>query len=139
MQSDTMKKYVFLFFIALMTFACKKEKATDPIIDPGNEFIILDVPVGFPYPNIPSDNKPTLNRIALGEKLFFDPILSRDSSISCGSCHLPGLKFTDGVALSLGISGRHAMRNAMTILNVAYQPYSFWDGGVPNLEQQVLV
>jgi len=138
MQFDRMKKYVFLFFIALMTFACKKEKATDPIIDPGNEFIILDVPVGFPYPNIPSDNKPTLNRIALGEKLFFDPILSRDSSISCGSCHLPGLKFTDGVALSLGISGRHAMRNAMTILNVAYQPYSFWDGGVPNLEQQVL-
>lgn len=133
-----MKKIITIIFLIIIVFACKKEKATDPIPDPGNDEIILNIPRGFPYPNIPSDNKPTVNRISLGEKLFFDPILSRDSSISCGSCHLPGLKFTDGVALSLGISGRHAMRNAMTILNVAYQPYAFWDGGVPNLEQQVL-
>ncbi len=133
-----MKKIITLLIFGSIVFACKKEKATDPIPDPGNEEITLDIPQGFPYPNVPADNKPTPNRIALGEKLFFDPILSRDSSISCGSCHLPNLKFTDGLPLSAGISGRTAMRNSMTILNVAYQPYAFWDGGVPNLEQQVL-
>ena len=133
-----MKKLFILILFAAVVFSCKKEKATDPIPDPGNEEITLDIPQGFPYPFVPSDNKPTPNRIALGEKLFFDPILSRDSSLSCGSCHLPNLKFTDGVPLSAGISGRTAMRNSMTILNVAYQPYAFWDGGVPNLEQQVL-
>ncbi|HQW22079.1 MAG TPA: cytochrome c peroxidase [Bacteroidia bacterium] len=133
-----MKKIITLLIFGIIVFSCKKEKATDPIPDPGNEEILLDIPQGFPYPYVPSDNKPTPNRIALGEKLFFDPILSRDSSLSCGSCHLPNLKFTDGVPLSAGISGRTAMRNSMTILNVAYQPYAFWDGGVPNLEQQVL-
>ena len=133
-----MKKIITLLIFGIIVFSCKKEKATDPIPDPGNEEITLDIPQGFPYPFVPSDNKPTPNRIALGEKLFFDPILSRDSSLSCGSCHLPNLKFTDGVPLSAGISGLTAMRNSMTILNVAYQPYAFWDGGVPNLEQQVL-
>nr|MBP6533044.1 cytochrome-c peroxidase [Bacteroidia bacterium] len=92
-----MKKLFILILFAAVVFSCKKEKATDPIPDPGNEEITLDIPQGFPYPFVPSDNKPTPNRIALGEKLFFDPILSRDSSLSCGSCHLPNLQFTDGV------------------------------------------
>lgn len=106
--------------------------------DPGDRVVTLDVPTGFPYPVIPEDNQPTLNRIKLGEKLFFDPILSRDNTISCGSCHLTSLKFTDGLAVSIGIDNQHALRNSMTIMNTAYQPYFFWDGGVPNLEQQVL-
>lgn len=69
--------------------------------------------------------------------LFFDPILSRDSSVSCGSCHLPELRFTDGLALSKGIDNQMVLRNSMTLINVGYQPYMFWDGGSPTLEQQV--
>lgn len=122
---------VFLIFIS----ACKKDPAIE---DAGNEIITLEVPKGFPYPNIPSDNQPTQNRIDLGKKIFFDPILSRDSTISCSSCHHTDKKFTDGLPFSLGIDSNHAARNSMTILNTAYQPSIFWDGGVPSLEQQVL-
>ena len=73
-----------------------------------------------------------------GKENIFDPILSRDSTISCGSCHHTDIKFTDGLQFSNGIDGNHTIRNAMTILNSAYQPYMFWDGGNPTLEQQVL-
>ena len=128
------KGWVVLCVIIFFT-SCKK----DPIIeDTGNEVITLQVPKGFPYPNIPSDNQPTQNRIDLGKKLFFDTILSRDSTISCSSCHHTDKKFTDGLQFSDGIDGNHTTRNSMTILNTAYQPYMFWDGGNPTLEQQVL-
>ncbi len=124
-----------LLFGIIFISACQK----DPQIpDTGNELIQLNIPVGFPYPKIPADNEPTANRVALGEKLFFDAILSRDNSISCASCHHTDKKFTDGLPLSIGINGLRTPRNAMTIVNVAYQPNMFWDGGVPNLEQQVL-
>jgi cytochrome c peroxidase len=108
------------------------------MIDTGNEVITLQTPVGFPYPEIPEDNQPTKNRIALGKKLFFDPILSRDSTISCSSCHHVDKKMTDGLPVSNGIEGRQTLRNAMTVLNVAYQPNMFWDGGSPTLETQVV-
>ncbi|MBK8847390.1 MAG: cytochrome-c peroxidase [Bacteroidetes bacterium] len=65
-------------------------------------------------------------------------MLSRDNTISCSSCHHTDKKFTDGVQFSLGIDSNRTTRNSMTILNTAYQPYMFWDGGVPSLEQQVL-
>lgn len=113
-------------------------KKDPPIEGSGNEVITLQIPKGFPYPLIPSDNQPTQNRIDLGKKIFFDPILSRDSSISCSSCHHTDKKFTDGLQFSIGIDSNHTTRNSMTILNTAYQPSMFWDGGVPTLEQQVL-
>lgn len=121
---------VFIFLAS-----CKKDA---PIEGSGNDVITLQVPKGFPYPEIPADNQPTQNRIDLGKKLFFDPILSRNSTISCSSCHHTDKKFTDGLQFSDGIDNNHTTRNSMTILNAAYQPYIFWDGGVPSLEQQVL-
>lgn len=128
------KAWLGIGFFILFS-GCKKDPAIEDI---GNEVITLQVPKGFPYPVIPSDNQPTQNRIDLGKKIFFDPILSRDSTISCGSCHHTDKKFTDGLQFSNGIAGKQTTRNSMTILNTAYQPYMFWDGGVPNLEQQVL-
>jgi cytochrome c peroxidase len=133
-----LRKVLTILSLFIITFACKKDNEGTSTMDSGDEILTLQVPKGFPYPDIPQDNKPTPNRIALGEKLFFDPILSRDSTIACGSCHLPGMKFTDGLAVSNGIDGHHALRNAPTIMNVAYQPNFFWDGGSPTLEQQVL-
>ncbi len=124
-----------VFFVVLFFNSCKKDHEIE---DAGNEIITLKLPRGFPYPIIPADNQPTQNRIELGERLFFDPILSRDNTISCGSCHHTDKKFTDGLQFSIGIDSNHTIRNSMTILNSAYQPSLFWDGGVPNLEQQVL-
>lgn len=127
-----MKQLLALFLGTLLFSSCQK----DPLL--GDAVIALPIPKGFPYPEVPEDNLPTHYRISLGKKLFNDPILSRDSSISCASCHFEGLKFVDSLAFSKGIDNQNTMRNSMTILNVAYQPTMFWDGGVPTLEQQVL-
>lgn len=131
-------RFFALFFIAAGLFLSCTVEPDITEEEAGNAVITLVVPKGFPYPVIPADNLPTQNRIDLGKKLFFDPVLSRDSTVSCGSCHHPELYFTDGLALSLGIDSNHALRNAPSLINVAYQPYMFWDGGVPTMEQQVL-
>lgn len=130
-------KLIAFVLLTLIVFSCKKE-SSDIINDPDAAVLTLNVPKGFPYPNIPSDNLPTNYRIRLGKELFNDPILSGDSSISCATCHKENLAFTDGLPKSQGIYGRQAYRNAPSIQNAAYQPYLFWDGGNPTLEQQVL-
>tara|TARA_B110000977_G_scaffold34937_1_gene46706 strand:- start:392 stop:1375 length:984 start_codon:yes stop_codon:yes gene_type:complete len=99
----------------------------------------LLVPKGFPEVNIPNDNQLTVERINLGKKLFYDPILSRDSSISCNSCHLQEFAFTDANKTSIGIEGRPGKRNAMSLANVAYANFLQRESGVPTLEMQVLV
>lgn len=98
----------------------------------------LELPVGFPNMPVPADNFLTYDRVQLGKRLFYDPILSRDSSISCGSCHLQTHGFADVTAFSEGIEGRAGFRNAPTLSNLAWHPYFFFDGGVPTLELQVL-
>jgi cytochrome c peroxidase len=99
----------------------------------------LELPVHFPDITVPEDNQITHTRVALGAKLFFDPILSLDSSLACTSCHLPDLAFTDGKAISLGIEGRPGKRNAPSLLNVAYLDKVNKDGGVKTLDLQALV
>lgn len=75
----------------------------------------------------------------LGEKLFFDPILSLDSSISCSSCHIPSFAFADTVALSKGIHGQLGIRNTPSAINMMARPYFFYDGRAATLEEQVLM
>ena len=128
----------FLLFIFLLTSCKKKKDEVMNDMDEGNKIITLSVPKTFPYPDIPSDNQPTKYRIELGRKLFFDPILSRDSTISCGSCHHEDKFFADNLKFSIGIENRLGERNAPSLLNIAYHPSLFWDGGNPTLEQQVL-
>ncbi len=76
-------------------------------------------------------------KIALGEKLFFDPVLSLDSSISCASCHQPDHAFADTVALSKGVNGLLGTRNTPSVMNMAFRPYFFYDGRAASLEHQV--
>lgn len=98
-----------------------------------------EIPAGFPTVTFPADNELTQARIDLGRMLFYDPILSLDSSISCASCHKQELAFADNKAISPGIEGRLAMRNAPTLTNVAYNPTLLFDGFVKTLEMQILV
>jgi len=74
----------------------------------------------------------------LGEKLFFDPILSRDESISCGSCHKPEFAFADNLALSNGVFNRHGIRNTPSAMNQVDRNFYFWDGRAETLEEQAL-
>ena len=89
--------------------------------------------------NAPADNAFTTAKWALGKKLFFDPVMSRDQSISCASCHHPEFAFSDQQAFSPGVESRPGVRNAPSIANVGYHPYLLREGGVPTLEMQVLV
>ena len=85
---------------------------------------------------IPPDNPQTPEKIALGEKLFFDGRLSADGSVACSTCHDPARAFTDGRPTSIGIKGGVGQRNAPTILNALYNKTQFWDGRAATLEEQ---
>lgn len=74
----------------------------------------------------------------LGEKLFFDPILSRDSTISCASCHKPEFAFADNSPTSKGVLGRKGDRNTPSCMNMTDRNFYFWDGRAETLEQQAL-
>jgi len=124
---------IFIGMIILGVLSC------DDMVQPNAIEPLLDVPKSFPAPEFPEDNLFTNQRWQLGKRLFYDPILSLDYSISCASCHKPELGFSDDRAFSLGIENRVGTRNASTLANVAYHPYYTREGGVPTLEMQILV
>lgn len=96
----------------------------------------LVYPSRFGEPFIPTDNALTVNRVALGKLLFFDPILSGDSSVSCSSCHFPSASFSDNKQFSNGIGGKTGPRNSMAIVNMAWASNFFWEGRALSLEAQ---
>ncbi len=106
-----------------------------PNQDPDIKFVI---PKGWPKPIYRFDgNTLTNSGFKLGRALFFDPILSRDSSISCSSCHLQFTGFTHvDHSLSHGINGLKGTRNSSTLFNLAWNTSFMWDGGVNHLEMQ---
>jgi len=117
---------------------CPAEQPINASYDPTPyEF---DLPERFPNPIIPPDNPMTEEGIALGRMLFYDPILSSDSTMSCASCHNQQLSFTDGAATSVGVLGMNGRRSAMPLINLAFNPNGFfWDGRAATLEEQALV
>ncbi len=99
----------------------------------------LSPPLGIPSVPFPKDSPPTRERIELGKRLFFDPKLSSDESVSCSTCHNPEQAFADNEATSRGIGGQKGIRNTPTVINAAFQPYQFWDGRASSLEDQALL
>jgi cytochrome c peroxidase len=84
--------------------------------------------------------KPSFSTVEqLGERLFSDPILSLDSTVSCASCHIPQFAFADTARLSRGVGGRLGRRNAPSITNMSARSHFFFDGRALTLEQQVLM
>jgi cytochrome c peroxidase len=98
--------------------------------------ISIPTPLGLPPVPIPADNPPTAETIALGRKLYYDPILSVDGTVSCASCHSPKSGFCDGRQVSIGVHGQAGARNAPSVINAAYYTTQFWDGRADTLEQQ---
>lgn len=118
-------------FILSIILACQK---ADDLID--ETFITFVKPAHFPEPvyNFPG-NPISKEKFELGKKLFYDPILSRDNTISCGSCHIAANAFTHhGHDVSHGIDDRLGIRNSMSIVNMAWTKTFFWDGGVFDLD-----
>lgn len=89
-------------------------------------------------PPEPAHNRSTPDRIELGRALFFDPRLSGNGTVSCGSCHNPALGWSDGLRTGVGINGTVLGRATPTVVNTAYNTQFMWDGRKKSLEDQAL-
>lgn len=133
------KQNVILSLICLICLSCSDESISGYEATPSP----LQIPQLFENtiipPVIPIDNPQTVEGIALGKKLFFDPILSVDNTISCASCHAPENAFTDNTPLSDGVNGLLGNRNSMPLFNLAwnFDERFAWDGKELSLERQV--
>jgi len=103
-------------------------------------FFIPQYPSSWPKPIYDFENKPlSIATVELGRKLFYDPILSKDSSISCASCHLSYTAFTHtDHPLSHGIYDSVGHRNAPSLVNLAWSSHFMWDGAIHQLDLQAL-
>ncbi len=132
------KHIVFAVSVILFAVACE----TEPLVVSGPTPLPLEVPLVFEErilpPILPVDNRQTVEGIALGRKLFFDPILSADKTVACASCHSTQNAFTDNTQFSDGINGSFGNRNSMPLFNLAwnYDERFFWDGAANSLEEQ---
>lgn len=126
---------LLILFIGLANWQPIRDAFSKNIPTP---YIVEEPPLFFKMTH-PEDNQLTEEGVSLGRYLFYDPILSVDSSISCSSCHLQALAFTDGKAVSNGIYGRKGRRSAPSLVNVGYHYKGlFWDGRSPSLEEQAI-
>jgi cytochrome c peroxidase len=133
MKKSTVFILAFLTMVAASCNRCKdqpEEQQATPYT--------LEIPESLPPMSIPSSNPLTVEGIALGRKLFYDPILSGDNTQSCSNCHIQSSGFAESSQHSTGIDGIQGNRNAMPIINLGYQPNFFWDGGATDLESQAL-
>ena len=98
------------------------------------------LPAWVPLPHVPNDNPMTTAKVELGRHLFYDQRLSANQRMSCASCHHQDKAFTDGLALSEGITGEKGSRSAMSLANVAYLPVLTWaNPNLTSLEVQALI
>lgn len=132
------------YIIILLTFiytSCSNESVETYVSTPSP----LEIPQLFEArilnPIIPNNNPQTTEGIALGKKLFFDPILSGNNSQACADCHAPENAFSDSDRFSDGIDGSLGNRNSMPLFNLAwnYDEKFFWDGNTFSLEHQAFV
>jgi cytochrome c peroxidase len=98
----------------------------------------IKTPLGLPPVAFPEDNPPTAETIALGRDLFHDPVLSKNRTVACVTCHDPAQGFSDGRPFSIGTGGQPGVRNSPTALNAAYSTVFFWDGRAATLEAQAV-
>ncbi|MDG1328307.1 MAG: cytochrome c peroxidase [Flavobacteriaceae bacterium] len=133
-------RYFSILLIACFFLSCSSSDDSSTYVPtPVN----LEIPPLFNTllipPLIPIDNPQTLEGIALGRKLFYEPLLSNDGTLACANCHLAENSFSDPNRFSTGITGEIGTRNAMPIVNLAwnFQNNFLWDGSASSLEDQV--
>lgn len=118
-------------WLLLLGLACSEEPF--PTVE---QALVFEKPAHFPEPAYSfEDNAPTPLRTALGRRLFFDPVLSRDSSINCEHCHQQWAAFSDPLhPISHGIDNRFGFRNSPALFNLVWHPVFMADGGIIHFE-----
>ena len=133
-----MKQIVLFIFLITLLVSCNPKEEENYVPIPYE----LEIPTLFQQkliaPLIPASNPLTEEGVALGKKLFFDPILSGDETQSCASCHSPSSAFSDESQFSIGIDNKFGKRNAMPLFNLAwnFDERFNWDGSQITLEEQ---
>ena len=127
----TIKRKALAFILIFLSFfACEKSSQKD-LLNKAQRIIGVTS-------EIPIDVVKNRDLIELGRKLYLDPALSANDTVSCNSCHNieNNGSGTDNKRVSTGINGQQGGRNAPTVLNSAFFFAQFWDGRAENLEQQ---
>src|ERR1019366_9161325 len=137
------KLYLFGLLLVLSTLVvadfgvgASAQSAAGGAVLPVGKAIQIKAPLGLPPVPIPADNPPSEDTIALGRRLYYDPQLSVDGTISCASCHAPQFSFSDEHQVSAGVGKKTGTRHSPTVINSAYNTLQFWDGRAPSLEEQ---
>lgn len=126
-------KYLLILFLGIaVVLSCRKEKVG---FEPTP--YELQIPSHFPKMIIPADNPMTVEGVELGRKLFYEKLLSKDNTISCGSCHAPANAMSDPKQFSEGVNGQLGNRNSMALINLGWDNAFFWDGRAKTLEDQI--
>ena len=131
----TLRISAFFFLTLLITVCSKFGTGKD---EPKPHAYMLDYDdevLGTPF--LPKENPLTVEGVRLGRLLFYDPLLSSNNEMSCGTCHLQSLAFTDGRELAIGTYGDTLTRNTMSLVNLAWSNEFFWDGRAASLERLV--
>ena len=122
----------FIFFLSIVLPLCVGFVLMSDSIS-----VEATLPLGLePDFEVPVHNPMTPEKVSLGKRLFFDKNLSKDRSISCGTCHDPAKGFSNGEAFSKGVSGELSQRNVPSIVNRLFGQTQFWDGRAETLESQ---
>ena len=137
--------YISLMSLFILLTRCEMDPAIEevtegPVYDPTP--YVAPHTMGIPPLPVFANNPLTAKGVELGRHLFYDPILSADSTLSCAGCHSVNHAFSDTVAFSIGIDGLPGKRNAMPLFNLGYSPFDngfFWDGRAITIEEQALM
>jgi cytochrome c peroxidase len=124
-----MRRYLYWGLVLQTLVACSKPAAFEPYVP--------DYPAHFPKSHYNNGaNRITEAGFQLGRRLFYDPLLSKDGSVSCGSCHHQSYAFADFPSRrrSPGVGGALGPRNSPALFNLAWQPHFMWDGGINHLD-----
>lgn len=99
-----------------------------------------NIPEGFPRPPVPESNPMTAAKVELGRHFFYDPRLSGNGEQACASCHRPEHAFSEPRTRAVGSTGGINRRNALALVNVAYNDTLMWvHPGLQTIEQQLLI
>jgi cytochrome c peroxidase len=133
-----MTRSILYFLVPIFILAgCEADPVDN---DPDTTPLTLTIPKGLPPLDIPADNPMTVEGVALGRRLFYEGLLSKDNRMSCGTCHLQENGFAEPRQTSQGVEmGAIGTRNAMALINLGWvRSGLFWDGRAATLEGLVL-